>query len=328
MKKIQTVNGDISVENLGFTLMHDHLVFDFQDQFRSLEIDYIRGKIAAYQSAGGKTIVDLTPHRRIGWIKDICKGFDLNFILSTGFYLDVDYVCGFMLNKIRQLVPPESRTNTPEQNADRMVQEITEGIEGTNIKAGIIKVASDQAELTPYEINVFTAAAIASAKTKTPIAIHSCTGQLAQWRILEKAGADPSRVFFSHVEEEYGWEGRSMQQQVEHFLWLLKQGCYLQFNNFGFYFNTPKEDLLYLLRTLADKGFLSQIFVSMDCVWEVDDTGRIWHDGERQHPEVYNRDYAYIIKYAIPLMQMEGGFTNDEIITIFEENPRRFFDWE
>jgi predicted metal-dependent phosphotriesterase family hydrolase len=34
------------------------------------------------------------------------------------------------------------------------------------------------------------------------------------------------------------------------------------------------------------------------------------------------------IKYAIPLMQMEGGFTDDEIITIFEENPRRFFDWE
>ena len=66
----------------------------------------------------------------------------------------------------------------------------------------------------------------------------------------------------------------------------------------------------------------------MDCVWEIDDNGRIWHDGENLHPEVYIRDYTYIIKYAIPLLKEEAGFTQTEIDTIFMENPKRFFNWE
>jgi phosphotriesterase-related protein len=308
----------IDVADLGFTLMHEHLIFNFRDAHKDATVAYTRKKLSEFKIAGGRTIVDLTPFRRMDWLFDTCMGYDLNFILSTGYYLE----------RKTEKLPEGALKRSVEQHAEMMEREITEGIAGTGVKAGIIKVAGDLSELTPWETSVFTAAAKTSVKTKTPIATHACAGQRAQQNALLRAGADLSHVFYSHVEAKYGWDSRDVHEELEFYLALLKEGSRIQFNNFDFYFDTPKDELLFLLRGVADKGYLDRIFVSIDMNYDIDPDGSIWPEATKAHPETRKRDYAYIINETIPLLRDEAGFTQKEIDTIFIENPKRFFDWE
>ena len=96
----------------------------------------------------------------------------------------------------------------------RMTRELNEGIDGTNVKAGIIKVAGNLPELTPWEVQVFTAAAKVQRKTGVCIATHACAGSREQADVLLRAGADLNRVFFSHVEAEFGWQGRTLKEEA------------------------------------------------------------------------------------------------------------------
>jgi phosphotriesterase-related protein len=318
LKKIPTIRGMADVSDMGFTLMHEHLIFNFRDEHRDATVAYTRQKLAQYKAAGGRTIVDLTPFRRMDWLFDTCRGYDLNFILSTGYYLE----------RKAEKLPKGALKRTVEQHMEMMEREITDGIEGTGIKARIIKVAGDLSELTPWETDVFTAAAKVSVKTKTPIATHACAGQRAQQDALLRAGADLSHVFYSHVEAKYGWDGRDARGELEFYLALLKEGSRIQFNNFDFYFDTPKDELIFLLRGVADKGYLDRIFVSIDMNYDIDPDGSIWPEAAKAHPETRKRDYAYIINETIPLLRDEVGFAQKEIDTIFIENPKRFFNWE
>jgi phosphotriesterase-related protein len=318
MKKIPTIHGDADASALDFTLMHEHLIFNFPEAFRQTALDFTRQKLAEFQAAGGRTIVDLTPFRKIDWFLDACKGFDLNFILCTGYYLEG------LVNKL----PEGALTRSVAEHREHMERELLEGIGTSGIKPGIIKVAGNLPVLTPWETDVFTAAAQASVRTKTPIATHSCAGQRAQQDVLLRAGADLGHVFYSHVEAKFGWEGRSVEQELEHYVDLLKEGSCIQFNNFDFYFDTPKDELIYLLRHVADRGYLDRIFVSIDMNYEIDPDGSIWPEASRDYPHTARRDYAYVLKETVPFLRDEVGFTQKEIDTIFRENPRRFFNWQ
>ena len=318
MKKIPAIHGPVDVSNLGFTLVHEHLIFNFPEEHRQTAVDFTRGKLSDYRAAGGRTIVDLTPFRKMDWLLETCAGYDLNFILSTGYYLEGQ----------QEKLPEGALARSVEQHRERMEREILEGIGGTGVRAGIIKVAGDLPVLTPWETGVFTAAAQASVRTKTPIATHACTGQRAQQDVLLRAGADLCHVFYSHVEAKFGWEGRDVHEELDYLLALLKEGSRIQFNNFDFYFDTPKHELIFLLRSIADRGYLDRIFVSIDMNYEIDGDGNVWPEASPEHPEARKRDYAYIINDTVPLLRDEVGFTAREIDTIFVDNPQRFFDWE
>jgi phosphotriesterase-related protein len=318
MKKIPTIHGMVDVTELGFTLMHEHLIFNFAEEHRKVAVQYTRGKLNDYRTAGGKTVVDLTPFRRMDWFLETCAGYDLNFILSTGYYVE----------NVPGKLPEGALSRSVERHQEMMEREIAEGIGGTGVKAGIIKVAGNLPVLTPWEVSVFTAAAKASVKTKTPIATHACAGQRSQQDALLRAGADLRHVFYSHVEAKFGWEGRDVRQELEYYMALLREGSNIQFNNFDFYFDTPKDELVFLLRNVADRGYLDRIFVSIDMNYEIDPDGSVWPEASREHPETRKRDYAYIIRETVPFLRNEVGFTEKEIGTIFVDNPRRFFDWE
>ena len=318
MKKIPTLRGGVELSDLGFTLMHEHLIFDFPPAHRLAAVDFTRMKLSDFQAAGGNTIVDLTPFRKMDWLMDCCAGFPVNFILSTGYY--VEGAAGRL--------PDGASDRTAAQHREHMERELLEGIGGTGVRPGIIKVAGNGTELTPWESGVFTAAAQASIATKTPIATHACTGQRAQQDALLRAGADLGHVFYSHVEAKFGWEGRTVRQQLDYLTDILREGSYIQFNNFDFYFDTPRDELIYLLRGVADRGYLQRIFVSIDMNYEIDLGGTIWPEASRKYPHTRKRDYAYVIREVVPFLREEVGFGDEEIDTIFRGNPVRFFDWE
>src|SRR5690606_12145890 len=81
------------------------------------------------------------------------------------------------------------------------VREITEGMEGTGVRAGIIgEIGTYQNHMTEVERRVFRAAARAAKETGVAVTTHTYLGHLAleQIDVLTGAGLAPERIVIGH----------------------------------------------------------------------------------------------------------------------------------
>lgn len=312
MSQVITVRGPVDIDQLGTTLIHEHVLFQYDDSRRKESIDFQVKLLREGREAGIQTVVDLTPVRRIDWFMEIAEQVDVNIIACTGYYRE-------------KITPKPLAALSESQMVDRMVKELTEGIDNLGVRAGIIKVAADLPQLTPWEVQVFTAGAKAHLKTGACIATHACAGAREQAQVLLRAGADLNCVFFSHVEAEFGWEGRTLKEEAKYLEEIARQGGSLLFNNFGFEHDTPWPDLTYLLHHLCDAGYQDKVLISIDVNWTWNNQkGKIEFEAEAEHPECGRRTYAYMMTDSVPAL-LQAGFTEKDVHTFLVENPRKFF---
>ncbi len=88
MALVQTVRGPVPVEALGITLIHEHVLFQFDDSRRKPSIEFAAKLLREAREAGVQTVVDLTPVRRIDWFMEIAAQVDVNIVACTGYYVD------------------------------------------------------------------------------------------------------------------------------------------------------------------------------------------------------------------------------------------------
>ncbi len=308
---IPTITGKLMPKDLGITLMHEHILHGEIPEHKKTESIEIAVKLLNEAAdAGVKTIVDVTAYRNIQLLRQIAERVRLKIVTCTGYY-------------IRERMPVALRNITEAQLEERMYREVTEGIDGTKIKAGIIKVAADNHVLSDWDKMIFRVAARVHKSTKVPIATHAWIGARAQFEYLVSLGADPNHINLSHIETVGGWRGNSREQIAAEFLPIVKGGGYLLFNNFGCEFYTPWTDMVYLLKYYCDKGFANRIFISEDCNWEWKNDKQVF-EAQEEHPEASKRTYAYMMEHEIPMMK-DAGFTNEVIRTFTVDNPRNFF---
>jgi phosphotriesterase-related protein len=295
--------------------MHEHILFGLiPDDLRAASVDFAVKLLEAAAKSGIDTIVDLTPFRDIQLYREIATRSKVKIIASTGFYLR---------NRVPQWM---AEIDDEGKMEERMFKELTEGIDGTGIRAGIIKVAAGNTPYSDWQKKVYRAAARVQKSTGTSIATHAVDKPREQFDLLVKAGADPGRLFFSHVETVAGWGGRDRGQMLQEFITIAKEGGSLLFNNFGQKYYTPWEDMVFLMRSLCDQGFGNQLLVSVDCNWEWK-SRKIVFEAEDEpflDPQAAKRTYAYMLTDVVPTM-MKAGFSQKEIDRLLIENPRRFF---
>jgi phosphotriesterase-related protein len=321
MPTVMTVKGPIDTRDLGVTLIHEHISFDFvgkpQDKtpYPERTFAYNLDLLRRARDVGVNTIVELTPWPNVAKIVELNEKVpELNIVLSTGAYLE----------KFEHPV-----TRLPDKAFhDHMVYNLTEGYEGyesTGVRAGIIKIAADKSTLTDWEKRHFRIAAQVHRECRVPIATHACAGAREQMEVLREAGANLHATFYSHVEAEFGWDGRSVEQEGRYLADVARAGGYLHFNNFDFEFDTPFPDMLALFNYLERLGFGERIFFSIDTNITVDEQGKIWLEAEREHPEAGKRTMAYAITNAAPML-MAGGVSLQRIWKYLVDNPRRYFE--
>jgi predicted metal-dependent phosphotriesterase family hydrolase len=199
-----------------------------------------------------------------------------------------------------------------------MLREVTEGIDNTKVLAGIIKVAGEGGSLTDWEKKVFRAAARVQKATRILIATHT-GGAVEQFNILTKTGADPGKIFLSHV--DVGRKGKPGD-----LIPLAKEGCYFEVDTFGQDFYTPSTDLVSFLRAFCDAGFANKIFISIDSNWHWENGKKIFEGAGAPNfdPNAANRTFSYMMTGAVPML-LKSGFSRKEIDTFLIDNPRNFF---
>ena len=315
MATINSVLGPLDTTDLGFTLSHEHVVStsagiqyvypEFIDREGSMRLG-ISDLREAY-AEGLRTIVDVTTidlGRDIKSLEQVSRESGVQIVCATGTWLDI---------------PREFWKATPDMIAPLYIREIEEGIEGTGIKAGIIKVANDKGGVTPEGEIILRAAARAQRATGVPISTHTYALERVgeeQVRIFEDEGVDVNRVYIGHSGDT---------TDTDYLICLMEKGAWIGIDRYpgGL---TPGsigwEERTKTAKKLIDAGFGGQIMLGHDWCSTLHAANREFqHRRRQQNPD----SYLFISRRVLPRLR-EMGVAEDTIDQIMVENPRRFFE--
>lgn len=337
---VMTVKGVIPKEELGITVPHEHALIDISNQYPgdrtpgslgwdgkvskqhydllmadpyalrdNLILDNKEMAVAEvdiFAKAGGRTFVDVT----LGHI-----GRDIQFLkrLSDETGLHVVAACGFYTADAH---PERVATMTIEELADEMIEELTKGIDGTDIKAGIIGEIGTSLEIHADEIKVLKAAALSHVKTGAPIMVHLCPwvkNGMQVIDILESHGVEPKHICLCHTD---------VLLDIKDMRSLLERGVYLEFDNFGKEFTQGSaygrfpsdEERMEIFYQLIEDGYMNQILVACDiCLKNL----LTVHGGP---------GYGHILLKVVDMIQGKCGNAEEIIQAVLVQNPARYLD--
>ncbi len=268
MNYVNTVTGPVPAEELGRTLMHEHFLFGFAGWQGDCTLGgwkeeaYTNACLKAVEDArayGIETIVDATTNecgRNPLFLKKISEMTGMKIICSTGYYFQPESAYAYWMFR-------SGFADIETEIYEMMKTELTVGIAGTGIKAGVIKLASSKDEITPMEQVFFRAAARAQKETGCVIITHTQLGTMGpqQAKLLIENGADPKKIVIGHM---CGSTDIAYHEEV------LSYGVFDNFDRFGLegeLFHTPTdEERMDTIKTLCDKGYGDRIVLGHDSV--------------------------------------------------------------
>ena len=179
-------------------------------------------------------------------LRKISELTGINIIATTGLHHDRYYKSDDEI---------ENLSST--QLAQLFINEIENGMDDTEIKAGIIKVVTSGSEIKDREIKLFEAAAIAHDKTGMPMISHCEHGKgaLEQIKLFTKLGINLKRVTLSHTDKEndHGYHRE-----------LLSSGINVEYDQSLRQFNEEQPESALLTIAMIESGYQNQIMLGTD----------------------------------------------------------------
>ncbi|MGE3857394.1 MAG: phosphotriesterase [Dehalococcoidia bacterium] len=313
MAIIQTARGPIPASELGFTISHEHVLTSQGQDWKHYPwmFDKEATRRVAVQSlleaqaAGVTAFIDLTTPdlgRDIEFFKSVAIEAAYHIVCATGIWRDV---------------PRSFAVRDIDQSADIFVREIEVGIEDSGVKAGVIKVANDENELTPAHVNVLRAAARASNRTGCPISTHHwAVGEQGreQIRIFKEEGVQMDRVCIGHTADT---------TNIEYIEWLFQQGVYVSMDRYGPSSRTVGwEQRNESVKELIRRGWAGKMMLGHDG----HATFPFRKQGETREVKPDN-SLVFVKNVAIPAL-LKDGVPQDTIDTMMVDVPRRFLTGE
>lgn len=342
---VNTVTGPIRKEDLGITLPHEHLFLDLRNQFTEFnepakrershqpvsgkhldwlknnpyalrdnllldDVELIVQEVQRFQKLGGCTVVDCTSlgiHRQPEKLREVARRTGLNIVAGCGYYTQDTH-------------PSKMNQWTAEQIADAMVRDLIEGIQGTDIRAGVIGEIGTSHPIHPNERKSLEAAGLAHGKTGVPIQIHTYPwGQdgLEAADILLRKGVSPGKIVICHADVE---------PKVDYMTALLRKGVFLEFDDFGKEYEPPPDERGFaggifvkdaervkVLKHLIDDGFERQLLITNDlCL--------------KNMLHAYGGNgYDHILQNIVPMMR-EAGISPETVNRLLVLNPGELMD--
>ncbi len=320
MTQVQTARGPIDSSGLGRVLVHEHVfcmdmeyTLNYRPDFNEEEqIAEAARRLDELKRHGVDTIMDLTVlglGRDVPRIAEVAKRTEVNIIVATGCYtFDV-------LPKQLAQRAPGLMFDEPDPLPDLFVGDIVEGVNRTDIKAGLLKCAIDAPGLKPGVERVLRAVGQANVRTGAPISVHTAarhgTGLVAQ-RVLKEEGVDLRDVIIGHCGDS---------TDIDYLMRLADEGSILGMDRFGMNENLPLADRVATIAELVRRGYGDRLTLSHDC-WCWSDFFPTEAHRAARFPE---HSYCYVPQVAVPAL-LEAGVSEREIDMMQIDNPRRHFE--
>ena len=343
-----TVNGVLSPDELEVTLCHEHVLINLEcvlkvpksisrmrlvespvtidiladlrqdphvcrDNLVLADIDEAIEELMRFKMMGGRSLVDMTTPE-IGRdpiaLRAIAIATGLNIICGTGWYLEDSY-------------PDQVKKDSIDELSKVMVRELTEGIEETGIRAGVIGELGTGLELTENEKKVMRAAARAQAKTGAPLTIHtwhplqSVKEARKYLDIVAEEGVDLSKVYLSHMDQ-------TCADTEYHKSIIEKYGVVLSYDCFGF--ETPCEgfcpggthpsdtERVRAVAELLNAGYEKNLVLAQDVCMKI------------QRRKYGGYGYAHVLENITRDLR-HRGISEKQIRTMLVDNPKRLLAW-
>ncbi len=304
MKKVQTVLGEISPEEFGFTLPHEHVFHDIYEitmnsQMILSDPEVARRELGIFKEKGGRTIVDQTVHGLNPnplALRQVAEDVGINIIAGTGFYWDRFH--------------PTWLVNMTEADIVRLlVSDLTVGFAGTDIKAGIIgEIGTNHRTISPAEERVIRACAQAQREVGVPISTHALFTRIGmdQAQAFERAGADLDKLVIGHVDTT---------PDVDYHEELIRFGVWIAYDSIGQLDKQSDERRADAIVDLIGRGCRDRILLSTDI-------------GKRGALRAYGgQGYDHVITGFLPLLR-ERGLSREDIDHLTRTNPQRLYTFD
>jgi phosphotriesterase-related protein len=311
---VETVNGPVDLDELGFTLIHEH--FRATDEAMRFQFPHLYDEGAEWEAAisdangvkshGVRTVVEPSAmflHRDVTFSKRVADESGLNVVPATGVYT-YDHL------------PQPLGNRSEDEIASIFVHEIENGIQGTDIKAAFIKCAADEPGVTPNVEKIHRAAARASQQTGRPIMAHSRPASgtgLDQMKVFTEEGVDPAKVQIAHTGDT---------DDLDYIERLLDTGCWIGMDRYGLDIFLPTEQRQKAVLALLEKGHADRMFLSQDWCSTLD-----WFTAEQEEqikPQAAPKwSMTFLFEEVIPELK-ERGMTDEQLDQMMVENPKRW----
>ena len=321
--QVMTVTGPISSDKLGFTLAHEHIYLDLMRDDWDVRLflndpELAEMEVRRYADAGGKTLIDLTSGGLRENDQDLLFDQELNHLKhaeavramaqKTG--LNIVLGCGWYRESYYE--PRLWRMKTDEM-AEEIVRDLTEGIDGTGVRAGIIgEIGAHFNWLSAIEERVLRAAGRAQLKTGVGLVTHATRGPhgLEQLDVLAQEGIDLRRVAVAHS---------GAVPIPKYHAEIVGRGAFVSFDRMGMLptFNEfERHRTLSHIKMIIDAGYIENLLLSHDVCYRSD------------YAMNGGAGYDYLSTQCMAILGGEIGLTEEQFHTIMHDNPRRLLTGE
>ncbi|RWL16123.1 MULTISPECIES: phosphotriesterase [Mesorhizobium] len=338
--QVMTVLGPVPVEEMGVTLMHEHILLDgartwkcpchpddmaLAEQPVNIEIigelrmnpyvnrdnvslddsDLALSELQRYRALGGHTVVDATNigiGREAEKLARISRMSGLKIVMGTGFYLEHTH-------------PEWLKTMDVDAVTEFIVNDVGGGERQPTILAGLIGEVGVSKDFTSEERKSLRASARASRITGVPLSIH-----LPGWErlahevldVVEAEGADLRHTVLCHMNPSHN--------DLDYQTSLARRGAFLEYDMIGmdYYYadqdaqSPSDEENARAIAALIDAGFGDRLLLSQDVFLKIMLT-RFGGFG-----------YGYILKHFVPRLKRHG-VEQPAIDRMLVANPRAVF---
>lgn len=340
--KVVTVLGPIEPETLGVTLTHEHLLVDLRvwceepeeddkktfvnapvemptlgairrEPFGNLDNCVLDDRALAvdelkkFKKAGGSSVVDCTNNglgRTPLALREVAHATQVNIVMGSGYYIGRSH-------------PYDMVDRSVDMIADEIGRDLMQGVEGTDVRSGLIGEIGTSFKVRENERKVLRAAARAQRSTGAPISVHLLPWQkngIEVLQILESEGANPNQVILCHLSPT--------SDDLDYHKTLVKKGAYVEYDFFGmeFYVDSIGRHLgsdaasVTAIKRLIDAGCLERLLLSHDIAMKI------------QLTRFGGWGYAHLLKNVSPMLS-RSGISDEQINTLIVENPRRVLTW-
>ena len=165
-------------------------------------------------------------------MKELSEKTGIHIVAGCGQYID----CA---------VSDELKSKSVAELRQIILNDLTIGIDGTDIKAGVIGEVGSGMETSESEYKFLQAAAEAQAETGVGMHIHACLWNREGLNALKyavKMGANPEKICVDHAD---------VRLDEEYIMGILDMGAYVDFDDFGKEYYVDRRNRNLLLHSFA-----------------------------------------------------------------------------
>lgn len=301
--QIMTVTGPLESSELGFALTHEHVMSMFGEDPREpgkYDKATLNAQVLPYlervKAMGCVTIMECTAEyfgRNVGLLSEISESSGLNILTNTGWYAAAG----------DRYVPDKAYDLTTDKIADLWIHEWKNGIQGTGIRPGFIKLGVDNGDFSEIDRKLVEAGAITHRQTGLTIAVHTRDNiktAFSQLEILKAEGVHPSAWIWVHAQHV---------PDAAPLIKAAKMGAWISLDGIKAPGET-QDHLLDLLNQMKKADLLDHVLLS--------------HDGNSFPSGKAIRPYHHLMETMIPALRA-SGWKEGEIELMTVKNPAKAF---